>query len=112
MSRQGSSTRSGGAPHEHEVFTNLLVLDEVVHVSRRHGVEEKETLEFVDRAILPHVELLPIGTDLYQLFKLYVVDFGLRPPTPCTRPRLGGTGSTRSSEDKDFNRARIKRIWL
>jgi len=38
---------------EHEVFTNLLVLDEVVYVSRRkYGVDEKETLEFVDRAIL------------------------------------------------------------
>jgi len=35
---------------EHEVFTNLLVLDEVVYVSkRRYDVKQEDTLEFIDR---------------------------------------------------------------
>ena len=114
MSRQGSSTRSGGAPHEHEVFTNLLVLDEVVYVSRRkYGVDEKETLEFVDQAILPHVELLPIGADLYQFFKLYVVEFGLRPSNALHAATIRKYGlDAIASEDRDFDEAGIKRIWL
>jgi hypothetical protein len=37
-------------------------------VQRKTG----ETLEFIDRAVLPHVEPLPVGADLYQFFKLYV----------------------------------------
>ena len=99
---------------EHEVFTNLLVLDEVVYVSRRkYGVEEKETLEFVDQAILPHVELLPIGADLYQLFKLYVVEFGLRPSDALHAATIRRYGlDAIASEDRDFDRAGIKRIWL
>jgi len=35
---------------EHEVFTNLLVLDEVIYVSkRRYDVKQEDTLEFIDR---------------------------------------------------------------
>ncbi|MCC6024387.1 MAG: type II toxin-antitoxin system VapC family toxin [Thaumarchaeota archaeon] len=102
-----------GPPHEHEVFTNLLVL-EVVYVSRRkYGVDEKETLEFVDRAILPHVELLPIGADLYQFFKFYVVEFGLRPSDALHAATIRKYGlDAIASEDRDFDEAGIKRIWL
>jgi predicted nucleic acid-binding protein len=89
-------------------------LDEVVYVSRRkYGVDEKETLEFVDRAILPHVELLPIGADLYQFFKLYVVEFGLRPSNALHAATIRKYGlDAIASEDRDFDEAGIKRIWL
>jgi predicted nucleic acid-binding protein len=99
---------------EHELFTNLLVLDEVVYVSkRRYNVEERETLEFIDRAVLPHLELLPIGVDLYQFFKLYVVEFGLRPSDALHAATIRRYGlDAIASEDRDFDRARIKRIWL
>ena len=61
----------GDLLREYDLFTNLLVLEEVVYVSRRkYGVQREETLEFIDRAILPHVELLPMGAELYPLFKL------------------------------------------
>jgi len=65
---------------EHEVFTNLLVLDGVIYVSKRkYDVKQEDALEFIDRVILPHVELLPMGAELYPFFKLYVANFGLKP---------------------------------
>jgi predicted nucleic acid-binding protein len=63
----------------HELYTNLLVLDEVAYISRRkYGVRLEDTLEFLDLAVLPFVEVLPLGSDLYPFFKLYAVSFGLK----------------------------------
>ena len=63
---------------EHSLYTNLLVFNEVIHVSKkRYGVEHGETLEFLDRVVLPHVELLPVGADLYRFFKFYVLELSL-----------------------------------
>jgi predicted nucleic acid-binding protein len=48
---------------EHSLYANLLVLDEVVYISRRkYGVSLEDTLEFLDRAVLPFVEVLPPGS--------------------------------------------------
>ncbi len=99
---------------EHEVFTNLLVLDEVIYVSKRkYDVEQEDTLEFIDRVALPRVELLPVGAELYPFFKLYVANFCLKPPdalhaATIKRYRLDAV----ASEDRDFDRAGIKRMWL
>jgi predicted nucleic acid-binding protein len=99
---------------EHEASTNLPVLDELIYVSgRKYGVERKETLEFIDHVALPHIELLSIGAELYPFFKLYVVKFGLKPSdalhaATIKRYRLDAI----ASEDRDFDKAGIKRIWL
>jgi len=99
---------------EHELFTNLLVLDEVVYVSRRkYGVQQEETLEFVDRAVLSHVELLPMGAELYPLFKHYVASFGLKPSDALLAATVKRYGlDAIASEDPDFDKAGIRRIWL
>jgi predicted nucleic acid-binding protein len=99
---------------EHEAFTNLLVLDEVIYVSeRKYNVEREETLEFIDRIVLPHVELLSVGAELYPFFKLYMVRYSLKPSdalhaATVKRYRLDAI----VSEDRDFDKAGIKRIWL
>jgi predicted nucleic acid-binding protein len=103
-----------GLLSEHEVFTNLLVLDEVIYVSKKkYNVEQEETLEFIDHTVLPHVELLSIGAELYPFFRLYIAKFGLKPSdalhaATVKRHRLDAI----ASEDRDFDRAGIKRIWL
>jgi predicted nucleic acid-binding protein len=103
-----------GLLSEHEASTNLPVLDELIYVSeRKYGVERKETLEFIDHVVLPHIELLSIGAELYPFFKLYVVKFGLKPSdavhaATIKRRRLDAI----VSEDRDFDKAGIKRIWL
>ncbi|MCR6624541.1 MAG: type II toxin-antitoxin system VapC family toxin [archaeon YNP-LCB-003-016] len=99
---------------EHEVFTNLLVLDEVIYVSKRkYGVKQEETLNFIERTVLPHIELLSIGAELYSFFRLYMMKFNLKPSdalhaATVKRYKLDAI----ASEDKDFDRAGIRRIWL
>jgi len=49
---------------EHELYTNVLALDEAIYVSqRKYGVPFADTLELVDRAVLPYVEVLPWGLE-------------------------------------------------
>jgi predicted nucleic acid-binding protein len=99
---------------KHETFTNLLVLDEVIYISKKkYDVEQEETLEFIDHTVLPHVELLSMGAELYPFFRLYMMKFSLKPSdalhaATVKRYRLDAI----ASEDRDFNRAGIKRIWL
>jgi predicted nucleic acid-binding protein len=99
---------------KHEIFTNLLVLDEVIYISKKkYDVEQKETLKFIDHTVLPHVELLPIGAELYPFFRLYIIKFGLKPSdalhaATVKRYRLDAI----ASEDRDFERVGIKKIWL
>jgi predicted nucleic acid-binding protein len=99
---------------KHEIFTNLLVLDEVIYISKKkYDVEQKETLKFIDHTVLPHVELLSIGAELYPFFRLYIIKFGLKPfdalhAATVKRYRLDAI----ASEDRDFERVGIKKIWL
>ena len=62
---------------------------------------------------MPHVELLPIGAELYPFFRLYIIKFGLKPSdalhaATVKRYRLDAI----ASEDRDFERVGIKKIWL
>ena len=54
-----------------------------------------------------------MGAELYPFFKLYVANFGLKPSdalhaATIKRYRLDAI----ASEDRDFDRTGIKRIWL
>jgi len=99
---------------EHSLYANLLVLDEVVYISRRkYGVGLEDTLEFLDRAVLPFVEVLPLGADLYPLFKLYAASFNLKPSDAIHAATVRRYGlDAIASEDADFDRAGIRRLWL
>jgi len=99
---------------KHEIFTNLLVLDEVIYISKKKDdVEQKDTLEFIDHTILPHVEILPMGAELYPFFRLYTIKFSLKPSDALHAATVKRYGlDAIASEDRDFDRAGIKRIWL
>lgn len=48
------------------LYTSVLVLDEMIYVSRKkYGVSFADTLDFIDRAVLPYVDILPIGVSEY-----------------------------------------------
>ena len=49
-----------------KLYTDVLVLDEVIYISKRkYGVPYEETIKFLDDIILPTVEILPIGLEEY-----------------------------------------------
>ncbi|MEM1691869.1 MAG: type II toxin-antitoxin system VapC family toxin, partial [Thermofilaceae archaeon] len=57
----------------HDLYTNVLVLDETLYVSRRrYGVPYEATIEFIDRAVIPFVELLPLGLEEYAAARRYI----------------------------------------
>ena len=98
----------------HELFVNLLVLDEVIYVSRRkYDVPFSDTLEFIDRAVLPHVEMLSLGLEAYLEARKYMVKYGLKPSDSIHAATVEVFGlQAIASEDRDFDRIGIKRLWL
>ena len=98
----------------HLLFTNVLVLDEVIYVSKKkYGVEYVETLEFIDKAVLPYVEILPIGLNEYLRAKELMSKYGLKPSDSIHAATVETQGlQAIATEDEDFDETGIKRIWL
>ena len=98
----------------HELFVNLLVLDEVIYVSRRkYDVPFPDTLEFIDKAVLPHVEMLSLGLEAYLETRKYMVKYGLKPSDSIHAATVEVFGlQAIASEDRDFDKISIKRLWL
>jgi predicted nucleic acid-binding protein len=99
---------------EHKGYTNILVLDEVVYVSKKkYRVPAEETLAFLDYAVLPYLKLLPLGPELYPYFKHYLEKYHLKPSdaihaATINKYRLDAI----ATEDKDFDKTQIKRLCL
>jgi len=98
----------------HLLFTNVLVLDEVIYVSKKkYGVEYAETLEFIDKVVLPYVEILPIGLNEYLRAKELMSKYGLKPSDSIHAATVETKGlQAIATEDEDFDETGIKRIWL
>ena len=98
----------------HEVYTNILALDETIYVStRKYKVPLEDTLEFIDRAVVPYVDIISIGLDEYLKAKEYMVKYRLKPSDAIHLATIHTHGiQAIASEDKDFDRTDIKRIWI
>ncbi|MGC9183676.1 hypothetical protein [Caldisphaera sp.] len=50
------------------LYTNVLALDEVLYISKKkYKVEYKDTMEFIDKFIIPYVTILGLSQDEYEL---------------------------------------------
>lgn len=99
---------------EHTLHTNMLVLDEVLYVSRRkYGISYEDTMEFVDKAVLPYVNVLPLTVSEYVKAKEYVRKYGLRPSDALHAATIEDYGlQAIITEDRDFDRLSITKIWV
>jgi len=97
-----------------EVYTNVLVLDELIHVSKRkYGVSHSETLSFIEDVILPSVRILPITLNDYLTAKEIILKYSLRPSDALHAAVIQNNGlQAIVSEDEDFDRLPLKRLWL
>ncbi len=99
---------------KHELFTNVLVLDEVLYISKKkYDIPYNDTLEFIDKAVLPYVTILSIGVREYFEARAYMLKYDLKPSdalhvATIITSRLDAI----VSEDRDFDRTGIKRIWI
>lgn len=99
---------------ESELYTNVLVLDEAIYVSKKkYGVSVEDTLELIDKAILPYVTILPLGLEEYMKAEKYIVKYGLKPSDALHLATMDNNGiQLIATEDKDFDNTHVKRIWV
>ncbi len=97
-----------------KLYTDVLVLDEVIHVSRKkYKVPYSETIDMLDEIIIPYVEVLPIGLMEYLKAKENILKYNLKPSDAIHLAVIENNGiQAIVTEDEDFDRIPIKRIWL
>ena len=98
----------------HELYTDILVLDETIYISKKkYGMPFRETIEFIDRVVTPVIEVVKIGLEEYRIARKYIVNYGLRPSDAIHLAVIVNHNlDAVASEDKDFEKAGIKRLWI
>ncbi len=97
------------------LFTNMLVLDETLHVSkRRYSVPYAMTLNFLRRAFIPHTEIIPIAEEDLEATESYLTAYDVKPSDAIHLATMDKVGiSVIVSEDTDLDVVKgVKRIWL
>jgi len=98
-----------------ELFTNLLVLDELLYVSRhRYGLPYEVTLDFFRKVALPCTEILPVEGRDVRIMEKYLTKYNLKPSDAIHLATMEKAGVTNIvTEDKEFDRIPgIRRIWI
>ena len=97
------------------LFTNMLVLDETLHVSRRrYAVPYAVTMDFLRRAFLPYTEIIPIAEEDLQATERYLTKYDVKPSDAIHLATMDKVGITSIvSEDEELDAVKgIRRIWL
>ncbi|MBS7653307.1 type II toxin-antitoxin system VapC family toxin [Candidatus Bathyarchaeota archaeon] len=99
---------------EEELFINMLVVDEVVYISRKYGIPYDATLIFLRSIILPYTEIIPIEEEDIRPFEEYLLKYDLRPSDALHLATMEKVGSNHIvTEDEEFDRVKeVERIWL
>ncbi len=99
--------------YNNNLYTNVLVLDEVIYVSRKkYGVGYSDTVELIDRAVIPYTNILSIGIDEYIKAKELMLKYNLKPSDAIHAATIINNGlQAIATEDDDFDKVGIKRIW-
>lgn len=97
------------------LFTNMLVLDETLYISRaRYTVPYTMTMKFLRGAFLPYTEIIPIAEEDLQATESYLIKYNLRPSDAihlATMEKVGITSIV--SEDEGLDAVKdVKRVWL
>ena len=96
------------------LFINMLVVDEVLYVSRKYGVLYNVTLNFLRNIVLPYTEIIPIEEEDVKPVEKYLLKYNLKPSDAihlATMEKIGANHIV--TEDEDFDKVKeVKRIWL
>lgn len=100
---------------EETLFTDMLVVDEVLYVCRRkYELPYGVTLGFLREIVLPYTEIIPIGEEDARPFEKYLLKYDLRPSDTIHLAVMEKAGANQIvTEDEDFDRVEeVKRVWL
>ncbi len=72
-----------------------------------------ETIELIDKAVLQYMDVLSIGLEEYLLAKKFMTLYKLKPSDALHAATIiANRLDAIASEDRDFDRAGIKRMWI
>ncbi len=96
------------------LYTNVLVFDEAIYVSKKkYDVDYSDTIELIDKAIIPYVNILPLDVDEYVKAKELMKKYKLKPSDALHVATIINNGlQAIATEDQDFDKIGIKRIWI
>ena len=100
---------------EESLALDPLVIDEVLYVSKRkYGVKYEDTIDFLDRVVLPVSVVLPITREDYERAKEIIVGSDLKPSDALhVAVMLDNSIRRIVSEDRELDRVKgIERVWL
>ena len=92
-------------------------------VARAHAVEKgagveykvsyKDSMVFIEENVLPYVKVLPIGLEDYLKAKNNIFRYSLKPSDAIHLGVIENNGlQAIATEDEDFDRVPIKRVWF
>lgn len=99
----------------YKAYTDLLVLDEVIFISRKKfKIPYEVSIAFLDSIVLPYVKILSIGEQEYIKMKTLINKYGLKPSDAIHLATMQVNNISRiASEDRELDRVEgIKRIWI
>ena len=100
---------------EHRVYTDILVLDEVLYISKKkYKIPYEITLEFIDSVVLPYTTILTLGEEEYVKASEILRKYKLKPSDSIRiAVMLNNDIKLIATEDKEYDGLEgIKRLWL
>ncbi len=99
---------------ENELYTNVLVFDEAIFISKKkYKVSYGDSMVFIEENVLPYVKVLPIGLEDYLKAKNNIFRYSLKPSDAIHLGVIENNGlQAIATEDEDFDRVPIKRVWF
>jgi len=99
---------------QEQLYINMLIVDEVLYISRKQGLPYSVTLNFLRAIILPYAEIAPIEEEDLKPAEKYLLNYSLKPSDAIHLATMEKVGASHIvTEDEDFDKVKeVKRIWL
>jgi len=100
---------------KHKVYTDVLVLDELIHVSKKkYRVPYELTIDFIESIVLPYINISELGEEEFKYASKIIVEHKLKPSDPLLVSAMLNNGiNLIVSEDREYDKIKqIKRTWI
>jgi predicted nucleic acid-binding protein len=95
-------------------YTDVLVLDELIYISKKNGIPQRITIEFIESNTLPYINIINLGEEEYRQAIKFLLDYNLKPSDSLHLGAMINNGiNIIVSEDGEFDKVPIvKRLWI
>ncbi|MEM3607208.1 MAG: type II toxin-antitoxin system VapC family toxin [Candidatus Bathyarchaeia archaeon] len=62
-----------------QLFINMLIINEVLYISRKYGLPYEAALKFLKAIVLPYTEVISIEEGDLKLIEKYLLKYSLKP---------------------------------